>query len=150
MFRLKWCWTVPLAHLPASQFSTINLTIYLPKSIFWIQYLINPLIWPRDNKTFVHAKLNWAWHFNCSKTLKCSKIKTFLAFKLWGVHVFIMLINVKMPMIVGILTFMSIINFMLIWVQDEKVIQHWGQNKYSFICDQYLASEHDHLLLNSC
>ena len=31
-----------------------------------------------------------------------------------------MLINVKMPTIVGILTFMSMINFMLCWVEHEK------------------------------
>ena len=35
--------------------------------------------------------------------------------------VFIMLINVKMPTIVGILTFMSMINFMLSSVEKEKV-----------------------------
>ena len=40
------------------------------------------------------------------------KKKFNLAFKLSDV-VFIMLINVKMPTIVGILTFMSMINFML-------------------------------------
>ena len=34
--------------------------------------------------------------------------------------VFIMLINVKMPKIVGILTFMSRINFVLSWVEHEK------------------------------
>ena len=38
------------------------------------------------------------------------KILTFLAFKLPNI-VFIMLINVKMPTIVGIVTFMSRINF---------------------------------------
>ena len=38
--------------------------------------------------------------------------KTFIAFKFLDV-VFIMLINVKMPTIVGILTFMSRINYML-------------------------------------
>ena len=43
---------------------------------------------------------------------KMLKIKTFLAFKLSDV-LFIMLINVKMSTIVGILTFMSMINFML-------------------------------------
>ena len=41
-------------------------------------------------------------------TCKCLKIKTFLAFKLSDV-VFIVLINVKMPTIVGILTYMSIV-----------------------------------------
>ena len=33
---------------------------------------------------------------------------------------FFMLISVKMPTIVGILTFMRMINFMLIWVEHEK------------------------------
>ena len=42
---------------------------------------------------------------------KKRKIKNFIAFKL--LDVFIMLINVKMPIIVGILTFMSIIIFVL-------------------------------------
>ena len=42
-------------------------------------------------------------------------MKKFLALSLSDV-VFIMLINVKMPTIVGILTFMSRINFMLNWV----------------------------------
>ena len=41
-----------------------------------------------------------------NKSLNAVKVKTFLAFKLSDV-VFIMLINVKMPTIVGILTFMS-------------------------------------------
>ena len=50
---------------------------------------------------------------------KILKIKTFLAFKLSGV-VFIMLINVKMPTIVGILTLMSRINFVLSWVEHGK------------------------------
>ena len=43
----------------------------------------------------------------------------FLAFKLSDV-VFILLINFKMPTIVGILTFMSRINFKLSWVEHEK------------------------------
>ena len=34
--------------------------------------------------------------------------------------VFIMLINVKMPTVVGILTLMSRINFLLSWVEHEK------------------------------
>ena len=45
-------------------------------------------------------------------TAKMLKSKTFLTFKL-SEGVFIMLINVKMPTIVGILTFMGMINFML-------------------------------------
>ena len=44
--------------------------------------------------------------------LKYRQIKKFLALSLSDV-VFIMLINVKMPTIVGILTFMSMINFVL-------------------------------------
>ena len=45
----------------------------------------------------------------------------FLASKLSDV-VFIMLINVKMPIIVGILTFISMINFMPSRVEHEKVL----------------------------
>ena len=52
-----------------------------------------------------------------SKILK--KIKIFQAFKLSDV-VCIMLINVKMPKIVGILTFMSMMNLMLSCVEHEK------------------------------
>ena len=48
------------------------------------------------------------------------KLKTFLAFKLSGV-VFMMLINVKMTTIVVILTFMSMIIFMLNLVEHEKL-----------------------------
>ena len=46
-------------------------------------------------------------------------MKKFLALGLSDV-VFIMLINVKMPTIVGILTFMSRINFVLSLVEHEK------------------------------
>ena len=45
--------------------------------------------------------------------------KKFVALSLSDV-VFIMLINVKMPTIVGILTFMSRINFVLSWVEHGK------------------------------
>ena len=61
-------------------------------------------------------------HFSCSTQLsmkfqlfikrKILTNKKFLGLSLSGV-VFIMLINVKMPTIVGILTFVSRINFML-------------------------------------
>ena len=40
--------------------------------------------------------------------------------------VFIMLINVKMPTIVDILTFMSTINFVLSWVEYEKKFYNLG------------------------
>ena len=66
-----------------------------------------------------HPQHNWAWNFKRSCKLKCWNKKTFLAFKLADV-VFIMLTNVKMPTCVGILTFMSIINFMLSWVEHKK------------------------------
>ena len=46
-------------------------------------------------------------------------MKKILALSLSDV-VFIMLINVKMPTIVGILTFMSRINFLLSYVEHEK------------------------------
>ena len=48
-------------------------------------------------------------------------MKTFLALSLSYV-VFILLINVKMPTIVGILTFKSRINFVLSWVEHGKSI----------------------------
>ena len=46
-------------------------------------------------------------------------MKKILALSLSEV-VFIMLINVKMPKIIGILTLMSMINFMLKCVEHEK------------------------------
>ena len=49
------------------------------------------------------------------------KNKTFLAFKL-SAAVFSMLINVKMPTIVGILTFMSMIDFILREFSMKKVL----------------------------
>ena len=49
---------------------------------------------------------------------KMLKIKT-LCFQIDNV-VFIMLINIKMPTIVGILTFISMINFVLSSVEHEK------------------------------
>ena len=55
----------------------------------------------------------------CIRT-KCCKNKDFLAFKLSDA-VFIMLINVKMPTIVGILTFMSTINF-IVELSMKKVL----------------------------
>ena len=51
--------------------------------------------------------------------LKCRKINTFFAFKLTDI-IFIMLVNVKVPTIVGILTLMSMINFMLHLGEHEK------------------------------
>ena len=47
--------------------------------------------------------------------------------------VFIVLINVKMPTIVGILTFMSRINFMLIRVEHEESFIASGPGPYHFL-----------------
>ena len=58
----------------------------------------------------------WAWKFNRSYKLKYRQIKRFHALSLSDV-VFIMLINAT---IVGILTFMSRINFVLSWAEYEK------------------------------
>ena len=60
------------------------------------------------------------------KTKMLKNIKLFLALKLSDVVV-ILKINVKMPTIVGILTFMSRIKFMLSWVEHEKVLFPLGQ-----------------------
>ena len=56
-------------------------------------------------------------HYN----LNAEQKHIFLAFILAGV-LFIMLRNVKMSKIIDILTFMSKINFMLSWVEHEKVL----------------------------
>ena len=58
--------------------------------------------------------------------LKYQQIKKFLALSLSDV-VFIVVINVKMPMIVGILTFMSMINLVLSRVEHEKKFYNLGQ-----------------------
>ena len=54
-----------------------------------------------------------------NKKLKRWRIKPFFAFTPSGVAV-IMLINVKIPTIVSILTFMSMIYFMLSWIEHEN------------------------------
>ena len=61
------------------------------------------------------------------------KNEAFLSFKP-SVVVFIMLINVKMPTIVGILTFMSMINSMLSLVEDENFITSGLTENYSMEC----------------
>ena len=53
--------------------------------------------------------------------LKCQQIKKFFALCLSDI-VFIMLINVKMPTIVGILLFMNRINFVPAVLSMEKVL----------------------------
>ena len=59
------------------------------------------------------------------KKIKYRQIKKFLALSLSDV-VFIILINVKMPTIVGFLTFISRINFVLSWVEYEKKLYNLG------------------------
>ena len=66
---------------------------------------------PRGCKTF-SCSTQLSMKFKLLIKLNCRKLKTVLDFKFSDV-VFIMLINVKMPTIVGILTFMSMIIFML-------------------------------------
>ena len=70
------------------------------------------MFWPQGYKTFF--MLNSSEHeiSTADQKLKYRQMKMFLALSLSDV-VFIMLINVKMPTIVGILTFMSRINFVL-------------------------------------
>ena len=66
----------------------------------------------------------WGLNFHVflkTKMLK-NKIKTFLAFKLSD-SVSVMLINVKMPKIVGILTFIRMTNSMLSSV-EQKILNH--------------------------
>ena len=60
-------------------------------------------------------------------------MKNVHAFKLSDVvHVSIILINVKMATTVGILTFMSMINFNLIWVERENKLYDLGARPGSF------------------
>ena len=76
-------------------------------------------IWTRGNKTFF--MLNLVEH-EILIAHKYKNIKKF-CFNLGSGKprmLFFTLINVKMPTIVGILTFMSKQNFMLSWVEHEK------------------------------
>ena len=102
---------------------------------------------PEVIKLFL-AQLNWAWNFNCSSKLKYKQMKKFLALSLSD-DVFILLINVKMPTIVGILTFMSRMNFVLSWVEHGKSfitsgtgIIYWCFVVYSFTMKQRQESIH--------
>ena len=52
-------------------------------------------------------------------------------------QLFILLINVKMPTIVGILTFLSRINFMLSRVVHEKSLITLGQGLHCLFIDLY-------------
>ena len=71
-----------------------------------------------------HAQLNCAWNFNCSWKPKYRQITKFLDLSLSDV-VFIMLINVKMPTIVGTLTIkQDKVRAQLSWVW-KKCITSW-------------------------
>ena len=73
--------------------------------------ILDYLNWPRGYNTFL-CSTQLSTKFQLHIKTKIRKIKKFLALSLSDV-VFIILINVKMPTIVGILTFMSRINFVL-------------------------------------
>ena len=82
-----------------------------------------PLTCPEVIKLFsCSTQLSMLFQLSITNMLK---VKTLLAFKLSDL-VFIKLINVKMSTIVGILTFMSLINFMLSWVEYEKKFYNLG------------------------
>ena len=93
--------------------------------MFWLRNKKNNFLYwllPRGLSLGLVTRLEVIKLFPCSTQLsmqfqlliraKMLKIKTFLPLKLSD-GVFVMLINVKMPTIVGILLFMSMINFML-------------------------------------
>ena len=75
-------------------------------------------------------------------------MKKFLALS-FSDAVFIMLINVKMPTIVGILTFMSRINFVLSWVELEKSFIASGQVKEIYTCITIKILLVSHALINA-
>ena len=83
---------------------------------------------PRGYKTFF--MLNSTKHeiSTAHKKLKYQQTKKFIALSLSYV-VFTMLINVKMPTIVGILTLMSRINFALSGVEHEKSLITLGPDR---------------------
>ena len=88
---------------------------------------INRLIEPMASKTCKLARPRGYKTFSCSTQLSMKfewliKKTTMLnpAFKLSNV-VFTMLVNIKMPTIIGILTFMSRIHFKLSQVEHEKI-----------------------------
>ena len=98
----------------AYNFLWIELRCLLSSLSYW------PMVtWPQDYKTF--SMLDWTKQeiSTAHKIKKCRQVKKYPALSLSDV-VFIMLINVKMPTVVGILAFMSRIIFVLSWVEHEK------------------------------
>ena len=79
--------------------------------------------WSQGYKRF-HAQLKWAWYFNWYHKIKGWNIKIFPAIERLGVA-FIPFIKIYMLYKANIcwqLTYMSRINFMLIWVKFKKVL----------------------------
>ena len=85
-------------------------------------------------------------HFSCSSQLSIkfqpvlesqllnnNKIILLKTLRCCVYFVFILLINVKMPTFVGILTFMSRINFMLSWVEHEQSLKLRASWRSSFV-----------------
>ena len=70
---------------------------------------------------------------------KMLKIRNCLAFEFSDVVFIIVIINIKMPIIVVILTFMSLINFILIRVEHDKscVTSGWVLAFYKLYCNYY-------------
>ena len=68
------------------------------------------------------------------KKYKYWQIKIFLALSLSDVvHVLILLVNLKMPTLVGILTFMSRMNFVLSWVEHGKSFITSGLDQLTYL-----------------
>ena len=103
--------------------------LYWLNFFFWVYLKIVKMKWqmltgPEDIKLF-SCSTQLSTNFQPLIKLKYRQIKKFLALSLRDV-VFIMLINVKMPTIAGILTFMSWINFLLWWVEHEIKFYNLG------------------------
>ena len=103
-------------------------SIYLHNCNIWTNDVIGVLFWLIAVR-FFRCKDSWPRGFKCSTQLstksqlliKTKISKKFLALSLSD-NIFIMLINVKMPTIVGILTFMAKINFVLSLVEHGKKV----------------------------
>ena len=96
--------------------------------VFWFSLLRSG---PEVIKLFV-CSTQMSTEFQLLIKLKYRQIKKFHALNLSDV-VFIMLVNVKMPTIVGILTFMSRINLLISWVEHKKGFISLGPDLLWFI-----------------
>ena len=80
---------------------------------------------PEVLKNIFHAQLSWTWNYPANKSQTSNNCKFFLVKDSWeGKHS--LLINMKMPTIVGIFIFISRKNFTLSWVEHEKKITTSG------------------------